>query len=252
MQIDLYWPQTWNINMQIRKIRNPLPGTHYAPYWDFSVGQARWEEFEKIDKIRNWLIDNEQRILKEYPVMHDGNTGLGNESVTSRFGQYNLFDFAKDLPELNDLKKFLQFSYLDFVTLDHTPITDLHIVCWFNILTTGQEIKEHLHNSNFDCYLSGNMHLDDYNTLTKYKVPYEIGTSYDVINAKGGFTLFPSCLMHWSDKHLEEQKRVSIALDLRPAITVNDAIKNLNARPFMNPEIYQELLNEIQQQIEQQ
>ena len=232
--------------MNIKKIRNALPGTHYAPYWDFSVGVSQWEEFEKIDKIRTWLIDHEEEFLKKYPLMHDGNTGLGEYSVTSRFGQYNLFDFADQVPELNDLKKFLQLSYLDFVTVDHTPITDLHIVCWFNILSKGQEIKEHLHNSNFDAYLSGNMHLDNYKTVTNYKCPFEIGKSHPVDNIKGGFTLFPSCLMHWADKHEEDCKRVSIAFDLRPGVTQDDAIKNLNARPFMSKEIWEALMAEMQ------
>lgn len=232
--------------MQIRKIRNPLPATHYAPYWDFSIGTAQWGEFEKADKIRQWLLDHEEEILKKYPLMHDGNTGLGEESVTSRFGQYNLFDFADEVPELNDLKKFIQLSYLDFVTMDYTPITNLHIVSWFNILHTGQEIKEHLHNSNFDCYLSGNLHLDDYKTMTNYKCPFEVGKSHSIGNVKGGLTIFPSCVMHWSDKHEETTRRVSIAFDLRPEITQGEAIKNLNARPFMNPEIYKNLMSEIE------
>jgi len=238
--------------MKIQKIRSMLPATHYAPYWDVSIGTSKWQDFEKIDTIKKWLLNNEQRFIDEYPVMHDGNTGLGDESVTSRFGRYNLFDFANELPELNDLKQFLQFSYLDFVTLDHTPITDLYIVCWFNILKEGEEIKEHLHNSTFDCYLSGNMHLDNYNTLTKYKVPYERFTSHDFTNEKGGLTIFPSCILHWSDKHLENNKRISIAFDLRTEFGAKDAVKNLNARPFMSREIYQELMSQLQNQIEKE
>lgn len=238
--------------MQIRKLRNSLPATHYAPYWDFSIGSVEWDQLEKADKIRNWLIDNEEEFLKKFPVMHDGNTGLGEESITSRFGQYNLFDFSDEIPELNDLKKFLQLSYLDFVTMDNTPITDLHIVCWFNILHTGQEIKEHLHNSNFDCYLSGNLHLDNYKTMTNYKSPFEIGQRHSIANIKGGLTIFPSCVMHWSDKHEEPDRRVSIAFDLRPSIIQDDTIKNLNARPFMSQEIYQDLIKQIQQQLEKE
>ena len=236
--------------MQILKIRNMLPATHYAPYWDVSIGKTIWDNSEKIEKIKNWLINNEQRIIDKYPVMHDGNTGLGDNSATSRFGRYNLFDFVNELPELNDFKKFLQCSYLDFVTLDHTPITDLSIVCWFNILKKGEEIKEHLHNSTYDCYLSGNIHLDDYETFTKYKVPYEQGTSHDFANLKGGLTIFPSCILHWSDQHLEDNKRVSIAFDLRPDFS--KAINNLNGRPFMNKEIYKELMDEIKNRIEKE
>jgi hypothetical protein len=238
--------------MQIEKIRSMLPATHYAPYWDVSIGTSVWHDIEKIEKIKNWLIDNEQRFVDEYPIMHDGNTGLGEESVTSRFGRYNLFDFANELPELNDLKQFLQMSYLDFVTLDHTPITDLHVVCWFNILKEGEEIKEHLHNQTFECYLSGNMHLDKYKTFTKYKVPYEQFKFHEFSNEQGGLTIFPSCLLHWSDKHLEKNKRVSIAFDLRTDFTMGDAIEKLNARPFMSREIYQELMSQLQRKIEKE
>ena len=79
--------------MKIQRLKSGFPLSEYAPTWNFPVGNDTWNETKKIDKIREWLIDNETRILNEFEPRHDGDTGLGYGSVTSRFGQYNLFNF---------------------------------------------------------------------------------------------------------------------------------------------------------------
>ena len=63
--------------MDIIKIKSPLPATEYAAHWDISMGRAVWNEPEKIDKIRNWLLANEKAIMEKYTPFNDGGTGLG-------------------------------------------------------------------------------------------------------------------------------------------------------------------------------
>lgn len=225
--------------MKIFKIKSRLPMTEYAPYWDISVGIKRWEEEDKVDVIRNWLIANEDRIKKEYPALHDGGTGLGQSSVTSRFGRYNLFDFANECPELGDLLNFIRRTWIEFVERDQTPFLDLDIVCWYNIVRENQAITEHSHGAIPTGYLSGNMHLDDYETRTLYRTPFLAQNYMPIQNMKGGVSLFPSYVFHKTDEYKDTSKpRLSIAFDLR---LPDDVDQYLKAIPFMNSQIFEQV-----------
>jgi hypothetical protein len=227
--------------MNIFKIRSPLPRTDFAPYWDISLGQTQWNETAKIDAVRNWLISNEQNILDKFPVYNDGGTGLGNNSTTSRFGYYNTFDFVNECPELAELLAFLRKSYINFVASNYVDPIDLYFESWFNIVHNGQAITEHIHGNQADTYLSGNIHLDNYPTHTYYRTPYDTTTPIPFKNIKGGLTIFPGYVPHFTDPYESNgQPRVSIAFDLWTVDTYN-ATKGKSTRLFLNREIIQEL-----------
>lgn len=231
--------------MYIYKIKSELPLTEYAPTWNISIGRATWTETDKIDSIRKWLIANEERIIKSYPVFNDGGTGLGDDSVTSRSRRYNLFDFANELPELNDLLKFIRKTYIDFVHNDYTNKIDLVIVCWFNIVRAGQQIEEHSHCLDRDCYLSANIHLDNYPTKTSYRSPFRMYDEHAFENTKGGISIFPSYVPHKATTYPEtSEPRVSIACDLRLPDTLGLYPDDLNAREFMSRTIFENLISE--------
>lgn len=231
--------------MEIIKIKSPLPITEYAAHWDISLGRAVWNEPEKVDKIRNWLLDNEKAIIEKYTPFNDGGTGLGYDSVTSRFGRYNVFDFVDECPELKDLLTFFRKSWIEFVTKDHTSHLELYFVCWFNVIRDGQAIREHAHGCEPDGYLSGNMHLDNYNTFTYYRTPYNPFTNIPFPNVKGGFTMFPGYVPHKTDEYHGTEPRVSIAFDLRiPSSVLPDG--TLRALPFMNHQIFNEITRDDQ------
>jgi len=217
------------------------PMTKYAPSWDFSIGVTRWKDSNnQIKNIKKWLLDNEQRFIKQYPVNFDGGTGLGNSSVTSRFGRYNLFNFAKELPELNDLLFFFRKSYLDFVKEDNAEIKDTVIVCWFNIVRDQQKIEKHHHGAGHDVYLSGNFVCDNYQTKTIYQCPYDVNVELPVSNQKGTLSIFPTCLPHYTSLFESNiDQRVSIAFDIR--LTNLKNVQDLTAMPFINQEILENL-----------
>jgi len=228
--------------MHIFKIKSELPVTEYAPTWNISIGNTVWEDASKIDTIRNWLIANEDMIKENYPVSDVGDTGLGTDSISSRIGMYNLFDFSKELPELKDLLKFLQYSYIDFVNVEHTNKYDLELVSWVNILRDGQSIREHVHSASNLGYLSANIHLDNYPTHTIYRSPYERFVDFPFDNVKGGLTMFPSYVPHTTTEYTGSTgPRVSIAFDLRLLQTIP---ANKPREEFMNREIFKQLTSE--------
>jgi len=231
--------------MQIQRLKSGFPLSEYAPTWNFPIGIDAWNDLEKVDKIREWLLVKEEQILNEYPSNNDHGTGLGYESVTSRSGQYNLFDFNTELPELNDLLKFLRLSYLEFVTQDLSTIRSCSLVCWFNVIKDAKAITKHSHGSEVSAYLSGNMHLDNYHTKTMYSPPFEARDFNGFDNVKGGVTIFPSCLPHYTDVYRGSTPRVSIAFDIWLDHAITPELKEGFAfYPFMDNEIYEELVNE--------
>jgi ectoine hydroxylase-related dioxygenase (phytanoyl-CoA dioxygenase family) len=106
-------------------------------------------------------------------------------------------------------------------------------MCWFNIIRPGEEIKIHKHGSGPDVYLSGNLHLDDYDTETFYLSPYDEQNGHALPNQKGGLTLFPSYVSHGATKYEGDSLRVSIAFDLRLPNTNSNAA---NIKPFTTQE----------------
>jgi len=222
--------------MRIAKIKSPDAKTEFAPTWNFPIGMDSWADHDKIDTIRNWLISQEQVFINRYPVHHDGGTGLGDASVTARHGKYNLFQFNKECPELDDMLNFIRIAYLKFMASQDGNWRELQLYSWFNIARAGESIGEHGHGADPESYLSGNMHLDTYNTTNTYKSPFDSTSNVVIGNNKGDITLFPSCVPHWSDAYQGDTPRVSIAFDLRPK--VNNYVSITKSVPFMDQSIF--------------
>lgn len=226
--------------MNIIRFKSLHPKTEFSPEWDIPLYVSQWKEADKINKIKNFLINKEEEVLS-LPIgtsaaYGDGRTGLGLNSVTSKSGIYSLFDFRNELPEFDELLNFLRCSYVDFVLQNQSEIRNLHIVCWYNIVRSGQEIQKHFHGANHNMYLSGNMHLDDYPTSTDYHIPYDDNIIHKFENIIGGITMFPSYLPHKVGVYTGEELRVSVAFDLH----IQEP-KDLVSIPFMNEEILNSL-----------
>ena len=221
--------------MTVLKMKSLEPMTPYAPSWDFSFGVYKWLEQDKIEKIKSWILSNEQRFISSYSGDYDGGTGLGLDSVTGGFAQYNLFKFSKELPELDDLLNFVRTSYIQFVNEDNTPAIESEIVCWFNVMRAGQQVKEHTHGAGNDVYLSANLILDDYPTKTNYRCPFDRDLILPIDNNTGILTIFPSCIPHYSDTFVNGGERISIAMDIRILGILES--KERQAIPFLNNEI---------------
>ena len=221
--------------MSLIRIKSFHPLTEFSPSWNIPIWLTQWSEPEKVDTVRKTLEDDEENILKEFDYAKSGGTGLGPDDVTTRFGKYNIFSRYKDIPEVNGLLKFLQYSYLQYVTTQQVELKELKIVCWANVMKQGQKMESHAHGSQPDSYLSGNMHLDDYQSKTTYHSPYDVLSKISLPNQKGGNTLFPSYCPHFTDEHDEAKKRVSLAYDLRLKGTFNE--DEFKCVDFMNQSI---------------
>ena len=80
---------------RVFELKSPTPLSPYAPNYKFELSRSVLDDQEKVDKLKKFLIKKEKDILK-LPFHHDGDTGLKEDSVTTRYARYNLFDFADE------------------------------------------------------------------------------------------------------------------------------------------------------------
>ena len=62
--------------MEMLRLKSEHPISPYAPVWNTPIGFAQWEETNKVDIIREFLLDKEKKIINDLPYRNDGRTGL--------------------------------------------------------------------------------------------------------------------------------------------------------------------------------
>ena len=78
----------------------------------------------------------------------------------------------------------------------------------------NDKILKHSHaNNNWD-YLSGHICVSTKETYTHYVDPF-YNTIFSSKNEIGKITIFPSWIKHYTDKVKSEEKRITIAFDIR-------------------------------------
>jgi hypothetical protein len=167
-------------------------------------------------KATKFFLKTEKELIKKYPANYDGDTQLPN-SVTARYTSYNLFSLKKPSKELTLIKNFIKSNVKAFLSqLKIIDLSDLWIICWFNVLRKGEHISEHSHyhlGNGHEAFISGHFCVDAFNTTTFYR---DIGETHllKVRNEIGQLSFFPSFLKHYSDKHEGEEPRITIAFDI--------------------------------------
>jgi hypothetical protein len=158
------------------------------------------------DYLKAKILKQESRILKKFPSLDadgnffDGQTGLGENSLTSRANHFNVLKwFGTDR-----LRKWIKKSY-DIHT-DSKGET-IYVQCWANVLRKGQKINAHNHSDDPQS-LSGNVVVfTDEKTNTYYD-----GTPVENVNGK--LVIFPSTVFHWTDTYTGDNERITIAFDI--------------------------------------
>jgi hypothetical protein len=207
--------------------RSMEPLTEFSPTWQIPFWFAKYPNESEIDFMRQWIIDNEDRIIKENikNTRNDGGTGLGTDSLTAQYTTYNLFADTKDIPQFQNLFDFLRTEYSKFMQAVNAQNRLCSMYAWANVIRPGQQIKKHHHGASHYAYLSGNMHFENYETITRYHNPYA-EVHYDCTNIKGGVTFFCSYLYHETTVHEEDKFRVSFAFDLYDKRHASEADNN--------------------------
>tara|TARA_R100001086_G_scaffold66259_1_gene30806 strand:+ start:3474 stop:4112 length:639 start_codon:yes stop_codon:yes gene_type:complete len=198
------------------------PQTPFAPQWHYHLGYELISNinFKKIAKI---ILKKEKHILKKFPPSAkssvDGYTGLGKKSITSRYEYINIFSWWPEA-EIKKLKPIvLNFHSRFLKKLKIKGISDFDLKGWVNVMRKGERIKAHLHCVDHTAYLSGHICVQCEDTATYYINPVnQLNEPYTqkIPNKVGQIILFPTCVPHYTDTHLGDKERITIAFDFVP------------------------------------
>ena len=163
-----------------------------------------------VHKLSQQILRNEPKILNQYPPTDfndeysDGGTGLGLESLTSRFFHFNVLKWWGT----GLLKKNIRNGYEKYNKIKNKP---LYVQCWANVMRKGNKINSHVHND---------PHISSINALSGHlnvKVDGSTSTYYNgepKLNIQGEMTFFPSWMPHWTDTYNGEEERITVAFDI--------------------------------------
>lgn len=205
-------------NWEALRFTSDPPQTPFAPTWDYTIGEKQINI--DLEELKSIILKKEQEIKTNFPAGSDGNTGLGPDSLTSRFRYFNLLKW--DYPVIKDLHKEIKFFHTQycrhlFGISFSTP--RLRIRCWANVLRKNQKIKQHYHSIHPHTYLGGHLAVSCSETSTVYVNPIAgktAGGEYFSENVPGKLTLFPNYIPHYTTQHKEEEPRITVAFDITP------------------------------------
>jgi len=194
------------------RLKSKLPNTHFAPSYDIRMGDFQFDNASVYENVQNFLLEKEPDILK-LESNNDAGTGVAENDITSRFGMYNVFDFVDECADLTVLLDWLRWCYLEFMRSEDTPVIECDMVCWYNVLRNNKNLNEHVHSSNENSYLSGNMQFSKFETSTYYRAPLDPFNGVNIMGPPGKLVIFPSYVPH-GVKTQWQGERISLAFDL--------------------------------------
>ena len=192
----------------IIKFKNKPSSHNFNLTYNYDV----YESEIYINGLASKILKLEKQILSTTDKLtaFDGGTGLGKDSLTSRFAQFNLFQ----IKETRFIKEIVKTEYKNFLT--QLGINDVPVVygqCWANVLRKGEKIDTHHHAVNNYAYLSGHMCVQTNQTSTYYLTPFYEDV-FKSPNKDGKLTMFPSWLKHYTDSVVGNEERITIGFDL--------------------------------------
>ena len=189
----------------------------FAPTWNHPIYEGMITKIN-FKTLAKFILQKEKEILSEqHPTdPNDAYTGLGKNSLTSRYGQYNILDWKHPaVPKLKQAILKFHECFLKMLTIPLYP--QLYIQCWANVMRQGEQIKPHLHSTHSDSYLGGHIVVQAQKTQTHYINPVNQLNEpavHSSLNTVGKISLFRSCMAHYTDAHTSDKPRITIAFDL--------------------------------------
>ena len=194
----------------------------FAPEWQWVMGEDFLENID-WDEVATIILEKEKEIIEKFPPVSresaDGYTGLGNDSLTSRYTSFNVLKF--DYAEIRKIYRGIQETHLKFLDAFGIKNRKIWVQCWANVLRDDQEIKPHLHSVHPYTYLGGHIAVQcneiENKTSTVYINPInQINNPeiYSSENVPGKITLFQNNIPHYTTIHKGSRERISIAFDL--------------------------------------
>ena len=215
VSITIYMIETWNSE----KPCNPI-----APNWSFNFWNKGIFSEDQCTAIKNTILGKEVDIIKSNPtVNNDGGTGLGPNSLTSRFSAFNIFTWDNEFVSI--LKSSVNEAVCELLKNKQFS-TKVYGQCWANIMRTGEQIHPHWHSSYKHSFFGGHVCISTQYTHTYYQNPYNKNDAKAFLNLNGNLTVFENYLVHWTDRVETVEPRITLAFDLLTEQAVEESIED--------------------------
>jgi hypothetical protein len=211
--------------INVWQIKSEEPLTPFAPVYNYYICTADLSKLIDFKDIKYTILGKEKSIIEQYKAnLNDAYTELGNDSLTSRFAHYNIFNW----PEMYKLKsavKTIHDLFLQYIKVENRPVW---INGWANVMRKGQHIKTHIHNVDQTCYLGGHICVDCEQSSTFYINPVNTINDpeiFEIENKIGQLTLFSNCIPHYTSIHEGNSERITMAFNLNVVNKNNNNIQ---------------------------
>ena len=195
------------------------PCTPFAPSFTYYLTEKKIFSEEECESWYNYLLEQEPILFDKHRIpAGDAGTGLGPNSLTSRYPYFNILDFDFHLMSklkteiFNGIKTILSIS-------DNTNWQEtIYSKGWFNVLRKGEEMVPHFHGYHEHIFYGFHLTIGAKETFTTYyhpvTFPFEQNDAYHVPNKVGYLTLFPNYVPHSVSINKHSIPRISIAGDI--------------------------------------
>lgn len=196
------------------KPRNNL----FAPEWLYIFYEAELNDKKLIDDIKDIILTKEKQIIKQFPELNnDGGTGLGSNSLTSKFLGFNVFSWTEE-PILK-FQEFVREEYRSFISELHKHYyfedeSKTYVGCWANVLRKNQSMMRHWHSCTPNSYLGAHFCVQTDDTSTIYENPFNNNDKLEFKNIPGKLLFFQNYMPHYTTVTHSDRERITIAMDI--------------------------------------
>ena len=166
-----------------------------------------------INKLSKQVLTKEVEIIKKYSPLGgngeftDGQTGLGENSLTSRFFHFNVLNWLGT----KSLRKWIRKGYEAYTGIKGTT---LYVQCWANVMRRGEQIQSHKHCSYNDRIITSDRHLCGHLNVQVDGLTSTYYGGNPILNEKKTMVFFPNNVLHWKDRCDNDKERITIAFDV--------------------------------------
>ena len=212
------------LKIKVINFKSEPKQNYFAPEWNWYLFETHINKID-FDDLTKFCLSKKNKILKLNSSIYnnkftDGGTGLGKNSTTAKFKNYNVLKWKnKNITLLK--KSIVEFHNEILGYFKYPLIEELWVQCWVNIMKKGQKIKPHLHGVTPTTYLGGHFCVQCNNTSTYYINPInqiKDPVIHKSFNEVGKLTIFQNNIPHYTDIHKGKKDRITIAFDLKTTI----------------------------------
>lgn len=206
---------------------SPAPNNFFAPAWKFYFYETQLKDTKVLKELKNIILLKEKEIIKNFPeILNDAGTGLGPNSLTSKFLKFNIFNWKEEPCII--FQNFVRDEYKKFMNIlaerdsEFIYENNTYIAGWANVLRKNQNIKPHWHSCHANTYLGAHFCVSCDNTSTIYVNPFNRNDLMEFSNEPGKLLFFQNYMVHYTTEHKIEDERITLAMDIFTEGAYND------------------------------